>query len=227
VLARALTQVIAAVGGNPTSISYFDFAYPGANKISVINAPNNYDLLEVQIPNGFQVFEAAETGAYTSGDVIGVENVTPSIQIGQFQEWYGALIVVYNVQSSARIVARNADSLWHSSLGRPDFKSGTGATPTPVPTATPQPSPTPGEPTPPTATPTPTAEALPRAQGACDLTGEELRFTAADGFISAGEPVTINLSRSQTIITHFSANAFVSPGGEIRIAYNPNDEIAE
>jgi hypothetical protein len=32
--------------------------------------------------------------------------------------------------------------------------------------------------------------------------------------------VAINLSRAQTIITHFSANGFVSPGGEIRIAYS-------
>jgi hypothetical protein len=94
VLARALTQVSAIVGGAPTSLSYFDFAYPGANKVTVINAPNNYDLLEVQIPNGFQVFEAAETGSYSAGSA-GIENVTPSIQIGQFQEWYGALIVVY------------------------------------------------------------------------------------------------------------------------------------
>jgi hypothetical protein len=89
VLARALTQVSSTVGGAPTSISYFDFAYPGANKISVINAPGNYDSFEVQIPNGFQVFEAAETDYY------GIENVTPSIQIGQFQAWRGALIIAY------------------------------------------------------------------------------------------------------------------------------------
>jgi Tol biopolymer transport system component len=170
VLERALTQVSSIVGGAPTSISYFDFAHPGANKITVINALNNYDSFEVQIPNGFQVLEAAETGYY-SGDN-GVENVTPSIQLGQFQEWRGAFIVVYNAQSSERILARNADSFWESPLGRPDFTSGQEATPTPVPptpttvpptptpvsptptpvpTATPQPSPTPEEPNPPSA----------------------------------------------------------------------------
>jgi hypothetical protein len=35
VLARAITQVSSIVGGAPASLSYFDFAYPGANKISV------------------------------------------------------------------------------------------------------------------------------------------------------------------------------------------------
>jgi hypothetical protein len=90
VLARALTQVSSTVGGAPASPSYFDFEYPGANRVSVINAPTSGDLFEVQIPNGFQVFEAAQTQFYQL-----VEDVTPSIQIGQFQEWYGALIVVY------------------------------------------------------------------------------------------------------------------------------------
>jgi hypothetical protein len=89
VLASALTQVGATVGGAPDSISYFDFEYPGANRISVINAPESGDDFEVQIPDGFQVFEVAET------DNSGVEDVTPSIQTGQFQEWEGALIVVY------------------------------------------------------------------------------------------------------------------------------------
>jgi hypothetical protein len=90
VLAKAPTQIGASVGGAPTSISYFDFAYPGANRISVINAPNNNDYFDVHIPNGFQVFEAAETRAYLT-----VGNVTSSIRTGQSQTWNGALIIVY------------------------------------------------------------------------------------------------------------------------------------
>jgi hypothetical protein len=93
VLARALTQVAATVGGAPASISYFDFAYPGANRVSVINAPDDGDEFEVQIPNGFQVFEAAET--YSNCCPSNVHDVTSSIQTGQFQEWSGALIIVY------------------------------------------------------------------------------------------------------------------------------------
>jgi hypothetical protein len=92
VLARAVTQVSSTVGGAPPSLSYFDFEHPGANKVSVINAPDYNDYFEVQIPNGFQVFEAAQT--YFSG-VSQANDVTSSIQIGQFQEWLGALIVVY------------------------------------------------------------------------------------------------------------------------------------
>jgi hypothetical protein len=92
VLARALTQVSSTVGGAPASLNYFDFAYPGANRVSVINALDSYTYFEVQIPNGFQVFEAAQTYMRGIGQV---EDVTSSIQIGQFQEWNGALIVVY------------------------------------------------------------------------------------------------------------------------------------
>jgi hypothetical protein len=136
----------------------------------VIHAPNPFDAVEVQIPNGFQVFEAA--WAYNYWDPIinperwsqgKVEDKTSSIQLGQFQEWLGAFIVVYNVQSSERILVRNADGFWQSSLGRPNFTSSPEATPTsvpptptpvsptptPAPTGTPQPSPTPEEPTPP------------------------------------------------------------------------------
>jgi hypothetical protein len=95
VLARAVTQVGATVGGTPTSISYFDFEYPGANKISVIYAPDDnnrgYNRFDVQIPNGFQVFEAGQTCC--DGNVL--DDVTSSIQTGQFQEWQGVLIIVY------------------------------------------------------------------------------------------------------------------------------------
>jgi hypothetical protein len=97
VLARALTQVQAdaVIVGAPTSLSYFDFEYPAANRISVINAPGSRDYIDVLIPNGFQVFEVAE--ARGSGFVPGyvIEDVTSSIQLGQFQQWTGALIVVY------------------------------------------------------------------------------------------------------------------------------------
>jgi uncharacterized protein len=151
VLARALTQVSSTVGGAPATPSYFDFEYPGANRVSVINAPTSSDNFEVQIPNGFQVFEAAQTwGSSCCG---AVHDYTSSVQIGQFQGWTGALILVSNVQSSERILLRNADSLWESPLGRPNFTSSPEATPTPVP-----PTPTPVSPTPtpvPTATPQP------------------------------------------------------------------------
>jgi hypothetical protein len=148
VLARALTQIGATAGGDPTPIGYFDFEYPGANKISVIHAPNPWDEVEVQIPNDFQVFEAAwaynywdptiNPGNWSSGVV---EDKTSSIQLDQFQKWLGALIVVYRDQPSVRILARNADGLWQSPLGRPDFTSSPEATPTPVP-PTPTPAPT-------------------------------------------------------------------------------------
>jgi hypothetical protein len=89
VLERALAQISPTVGGAQVPVSYFDFEYPGANKISVIHAPGTYDMFEVQIPNGFQVFEAAE--AYNDYDPSifpgegEITDVTASIQLGQFQ----------------------------------------------------------------------------------------------------------------------------------------------
>jgi hypothetical protein len=94
VLAVALAQVSATVGGDPTDISYFNFKRPGANKISVIYAAGNGDGFEVQIPNNFQVFEAATTG-YHGGNGVYISDVTSSIQTGQFQGWGGAFILVY------------------------------------------------------------------------------------------------------------------------------------
>jgi hypothetical protein len=99
VLERALAQVSSTVGGAPASVSYFDFEYPGANRTSVIHAPGTWDVVEVQIPNGFQVFEAAEASNFydpSSNPGFGeIKDVTPSIQLGQFQQWKGALIIVY------------------------------------------------------------------------------------------------------------------------------------
>jgi hypothetical protein len=93
VLARALTQVSSTVGGTPASLSYYDFEYPGANRISVINAPTSNDSFDVQIPSGFQVFESAQ--AWGPSCCAAVEDFTSTTQVGQFQTWSGAAIIVY------------------------------------------------------------------------------------------------------------------------------------
>jgi len=99
VLAKALAKIGATVGAPPPPISYFDFEYPGANRTSVIRAPGTGGLFGVQIPNGFQVFEAVQaSNDYDPVRYPGfseIKDVTPSIQLGQFQQWKGSLILVY------------------------------------------------------------------------------------------------------------------------------------
>ena len=100
VLVQALNQVSASVGALLPSVTYYDFEFPAANKITVVNAASNKVAFEVQIPTAFLVFEASQTFLTTTGgwypsSSAHVEDKTQAIVKGQFQSWTGALIVVY------------------------------------------------------------------------------------------------------------------------------------
>lgn len=92
VLLTALNQVAGVSGFSLSAVDYYNFKFPSANRVTVVNASSNTVDFSFQVPTAFQVFEAA--GTYYSGRPR-VNDFTSGIRKGEFQSRTGALILVY------------------------------------------------------------------------------------------------------------------------------------
>jgi hypothetical protein len=96
ILTTALNQVTGVAGISLPGVGYYNFKFPSANRVTVVNAADRIGSFEIQIPTAFQVFEAAETSGYASSSYpAGVADRTSGVKKGEFQRWTGALILVY------------------------------------------------------------------------------------------------------------------------------------